>query len=112
MDFILEFIITFILQGTLDLSGDKKVPVFVRVIFIVAAIGLLSGIVILLGYLAIKESSVIMFVFLVVVSLLIAVGIIVLIEKYVSKKDGSSVLFLYRQIICYPNTYPKSPTLC
>ena len=41
---------------------------------------------VLLGYLAIKENSVVVFVFLVVVSLLIAMGIIALIEKYVLKK--------------------------
>lgn len=57
MDFILEFLMTLILEGSLEALIEKKIPIFVRVVMAILLLGFYLGFVGILFYIGIKDSS-------------------------------------------------------
>ncbi|MDE7298293.1 MAG: hypothetical protein K2N94_05630 [Lachnospiraceae bacterium] len=57
MDFIIEFVLTIILEGTMEAVGEKRLPMYVRVIAALLLLVLYFGLGGLLMYEGIKNRS-------------------------------------------------------
>lgn len=95
MDDVIEFVLELILEGTLELSSNRKVPKWIRYPLIVI-ISLLFAIVtfglIILGVISSKENIYIGIFFIVVGLILLVAGIIKVDKIYIEKKEKISNL--------------------
>ena len=75
MDFILEFLFDLIVEGSLEASTDKKVPLPVRIIAAVILIGVYGGLIGICLYSGIREKSWVLLLLGVIILIMTALGI-------------------------------------
>lgn len=89
MDFLLELLFEIILEGTLELGTNRKIPLVLRILALLVILALFGGITVLIlfaGYQAIKEHNTLAGVFLLIVGFLMALGSIHMIIKRIRQR--------------------------
>lgn len=90
MEYILEFIVELIVDGSFYLSKDKRVPKYLRYLLIAFMIILISSIIfgiIILGFILLSKSIIIGIIFM-ILGLLLGIGSIIKFKQiYLDKLD-------------------------
>ncbi|MBQ8184634.1 MAG: hypothetical protein IJ036_02480 [Lachnospiraceae bacterium] len=87
MELLIEIIFSVIFEGSLELITKKSVPMFIRVLLAFFLTAFSVAISALLFYLGIKNRSIIILIFAVLLSLLFIAAIIALYKKLKEKKN-------------------------